>query len=679
MSDTTTHGLAGNSSGRAFTSGGELLSGPQASRQDHIYRTVEQFPATRRSVYRPEIDGLRALAVIPVVLFHAGIFFKGGYVGVDVFFVISGFLITRLMEDEISRGTFSLISFWERRVRRILPALVTVILATFIAGWVLLLPDHFMSLARSALAQIGLVSNVFFRKQSRYFSPASETMPLLHTWSLSVEEQFYVAFPVILFLASKRSRGFMLATVAALFCVSFGISVYSSYHNSAKAFFLLHNRAWELALGALLVLMPMRSSPPKWVRELASWAGIAAILAAAALYDSQTRFPGIPALLPCLGAFTVIWANSSQTTSAGRLLAMKPLVFVGLISYSLYLWHWPAIVFAKYSSWNDWTWSQSSALEKVLFLGCVGVISTASWRWIEAPFRRRGSGFTRRQIFVWGVAACALLAGMAALIRTGNGYPARFPAEALRYAAMKKDSAFRRNVKAADAIAGNFPFIGAASAEARLALLVWGDSHAMAIMPAIDAVLKERGLRGVQATHASTAPVYGFEPGRGLREEAVDFGEAILDFVAKNNVRDVILAARWDGYPADEKFRQKLCDTVTLLRAGGAQVWVMKQVPRQRRDIPRAAAKEVVAGRDPHRVGIPVKEYLAVQAKTEELFQAAATAGAKILDPADYLVSPDGIFLAVSEGRALYVDAHHLSTAGALRVKPLFEKVVPPE
>ncbi len=259
-----------------------------------IPATQEQAYHVKASRYRPEIDGLRALAVAAVVLFHTGLGFSGGYVGVDIFFVISGYLITRLIYGEINRGRFSLISFWERRIRRIVPAMFMVLLVTFVAGWILLLPDQFELFARSAMAQVGLVANLFFRKQSRYFAPASETMPLLHVWSLSVEEQFYLAFPVILFFAAKRSRTFVLTTIMVLLCASFALSVYSTYHNVAKAFFLLQSRAWELAAGALLVTIPAWEAPQKWVTETLSWAGLAAIVVSTTLYDSHTRFPGSP-------------------------------------------------------------------------------------------------------------------------------------------------------------------------------------------------------------------------------------------------------------------------------------------------------------------------------------------------------------------------------------------------
>ncbi len=641
---------------------------------------VSRIPATQEqakaSRYRPEIDGLRALAVVSVVLFHMGIGCPGGYVGVDVFFVVSGYLITRLIYGEINRGTFSVISFWERRIRRIVPAMSVVLLATFVASWMLLLPDHFETFARSAMAQVGLVANIFFRKQSRYFAPASETMPLLHTWSLSVEEQFYVAFPIILFFVARRSRVSVVSTITFLLCASFALSVYATYHNSAKAFFLLQSRAWELAVGALLAVIPAWKVPRKWVMELFSWAGIAAIVIAVAFYDSDTRFPGVAALLPCFGVFAFIWANNPSMTSAGRTLAIKPLVFIGLISYSLYLWHWPVIVFAKYGSWERWNWNDISAAQKLLLLTTIVAISIASWRWVETPFRRRTVFPSRRGVFTFALGSCALILVLAAVVRAHDGFPSRFPAAALRYAAMKKDRAPLINIELDDALKGNFAEIGTTAANAQIALLLWGDSHAMAIAPALSSLLQERNLRGVQATHASTAPVYGFKPERGLREDAVDLGNAVVAFVAKNRVSDVVIAARWEAYPHNEEFKVRMSQTVTRLREAGARVWVMKQAPRQRQDVPRAAANEVVAGRDPKLLGVPLEEHIAKRKATEELFETARAVGANVLDPADYLVNEQSVCMAVADDRALYVDYHHLTTYGAMRLKPLFEPIV---
>ncbi len=633
----------------------------------------EFHPANSR--YRPDIDGLRALAVVPVVLFHAGLGFTGGFVGVDIFFVISGYLITKLVYADVDRGKFSLFEFWERRIRRILPALLVVVLATFVAGWLFLLPDDFEMLARSAIAQVSLVSNIFFRKQSGYFAPGADTKPLLHTWSLSVEEQFYVVFPLLLFFAAKRYKSSIPKIIMVLWCVSFAFSIYSTHHHAAKAFFHLQNRAWELLTGSLLAVMATQPIQKKWVFESASCVGIGAIIFSIAFYNSETRSPGLAALLPCLGAFLLIWSNGPRLTSIGKLLAWKPFVFIGLISYSLYLWHWPLIVFAKYWNWNQWNWDQIGVGQKLIFVAGTVALATASWRWIETPFRRRVVFASRRRIFTLAVASCALTLALAGWVRWQNGIPSRFPPRVLEYAAMKDDRSFLNKISLSQALKGNFTEIGTTNTNQAITFLLWGDSHAMAAAPALAKICQEQNLRAVQASHSSTAPLCDYKQQRGLGEESVEFGGAVVKFVKEKHVSNVVLAARWNGYPRDEQFKNSLLRTIARLHESGAQVWILKEVPNHHWDVPRAAAKEVLAGRNPELLGLPLDQHLAARTEINQLFDVARNAGANLLDPTEFLTT-NQVCLAVADGKCLYVDSHHLTTHGAMRIKPLFRRIV---
>ncbi len=253
--------------------------------------------------YRPDIDGLRALAIVPVVLFHAGwTFFSGGYVGVDVFFVISGYLITSLILREFGKGSFSLSGFWARRARRILPALGVVVLFTLIAGWIIFFPSDYKGVGREVLTQAFFSSNVYFWLESGYFTSPSETKPLLHTWSLSVEEQYYLVMPLILYVLTRYAKQRAAWIVLVLLVCSFCVSVWWSYRYPDAAFFLAPSRAWELLLGALLAMLTLRKargkSPAHARKELMSATGLAAIWCAAVLYDKSTRLPGVAALVP---------------------------------------------------------------------------------------------------------------------------------------------------------------------------------------------------------------------------------------------------------------------------------------------------------------------------------------------------------------------------------------------
>ena len=270
--------------------------------------------------YRPDIDGLRAMAVLSVLLFHANLGCPGGFVGVDMFFVISGFLIFQLIFEELNSRTFSLIAFWERRIRRILPALVTVVLAVLVAGWFIFLPDDFQKLGKSAIAQATLSSNYFFYEQwlegAGYFAPALDPKPLLHTWSLAVEEQFYILFPLILMLAARSRRRPFAETILIIAIGSFALSVYGSFQLPAATFYLLPTRAWELLLGALLFLMHGKITTNRWLEEAAGWVGLILIVGSIFFYDAFTRFPGRAALPPCL-------ATAASTRASGPFLARR--------------------------------------------------------------------------------------------------------------------------------------------------------------------------------------------------------------------------------------------------------------------------------------------------------------------------------------------------------------------
>ncbi|NBC20891.1 MAG: acyltransferase family protein [Alphaproteobacteria bacterium] len=298
--------------------------------------------------YRPEIDGLRALALVPVVLFHAGYAcFAGGYVGVDVFFVISGYLITSILDREMSAGTFSLADSYERRARRILPALWLVCLACIPFAWGLMTPEHLAEFAQSLVAVALFVSNVLFWQQSGYFDTAAELTPLLQTWSLAVEEPFYIVYLQALLVILPRSRRLTIVFLALACLASLLLAIWGARHAPHANYFLLPSRGFELGAGALLALTlgTHRPGGPR-LRAAASLAGLLLILAGVVLLDSQTPFPGLAALLPVAGTGAII-AFSSPCDPVGRLLSLRPVVLVGLVSYSFYLWHQPVFVFAR--------------------------------------------------------------------------------------------------------------------------------------------------------------------------------------------------------------------------------------------------------------------------------------------------------------------------------------------
>jgi peptidoglycan/LPS O-acetylase OafA/YrhL len=363
--------------------------------------------------YRPEIDGLRAIAVAAVILFHAGFaLFSGGFVGVDVFFVISGFLITSIIVEDLKTEQFSVIRFYERRARRILPALFTVMAACMPFAYGLLSPDDLKDFAQSLAAICLFASNVLFWGESGYFDTQAELKPLLHTWSLAVEEQFYVVFPLLLLAAWRLGWRFLLVLIGGIAALSFIASVDEVRHFPSAAFYLLPSRAWQLLVGALASFVADRWQPaatrrplPGVAGEAVGWGGMAMILLALFLFDERTPFPGLNAVLPTLGTAMVL-LGSSDRTSVGRMLAWRPLVGLGLISYSAYLWHQPLFAFTKQALLAELPTDLAVVLCAVTI-----VLACLSWRYIEQPFRDR-SFISRGAVFAMSAAGMAVFVGL---------------------------------------------------------------------------------------------------------------------------------------------------------------------------------------------------------------------------------------------------------------------------
>lgn len=369
-----------------------------------------------------EIDGLRALAVLPVILFHAGFsWVGGGFVGVDIFFVISGYLITSLIVAEIDKGQFSLLNFYERRARRILPALFLVMLVCLPFAWVYLLPHELVDFGESLIAVSLFVSNILFWKDSDYFAADSELLPLLHTWSLAVEEQYYVFFPLLLMLVWRLGKsGFVPLLLLGIAGLSLAFSEWLWRVDSAANFYLLPTRAWELMLGALAGLY-VRSSgiASQSLREAGSLLGLLMILLSIFFLDKNMPFPGLYALLPTLGTVLII-VCADQQTMVGRLLSWRFFVAVGLVSYSAYLWHQPIFAFARLHSMQDLAPTVMAGLS-LLALG----FAWLSWRWVEQPFRDRRR-FTRGKIFAFAIIGSLFFIGIGALLIMQEGFSQRF-------------------------------------------------------------------------------------------------------------------------------------------------------------------------------------------------------------------------------------------------------------
>lgn len=375
--------------------------------------------------YRPEIDGLRAIAVIPVILFHAGFErFQGGFVGVDVFFVISGYLITTIIIKELRAGSFSLADFYERRARRILPALFFVMMVCVPIAWFVLPPHHLRDFSQSLVATSIFSANVLFWLETGYFETKAAFKPLLHTWSLAVEEQFYLLFPLFLLFLSSFGKKTLITGIVIALLGSLFFAQWASLRAPDAAFFLLPMRAWELAVGCLVAFYLAKGNRtllPTWVAQAFSLLGLALILGSVIFYGSETHFPGFYALVPTIGTALIILFGS-PSTYVGSLLSKRVFVGIGLVSFSAYLWHQPLFAFARHRSLEEpdpWVFVILSLLT-VAF-------AFVSWWVVERPFRVR-SFLSRKKVFGIAAAFSALFVTLGLVGHSNGGFPGRFPA-----------------------------------------------------------------------------------------------------------------------------------------------------------------------------------------------------------------------------------------------------------
>ena len=417
-----------------------------------------------------------------------------------MFFVISGYLITKIIAADVERKTFSILDFYDRRLRRILPALVVVYLASALGALAVLYPKDLVDFGKSLAASAGFVSNLYFDATSGYFSGAAEEKALLHTWSLSVEEQFYIFWPLLLLwaLTRKRGSGVAIGMGALISVLSLGYAQHQLHADPQSAFYLLPSRAWELLLGALLPLTRHhRPVLPAGLAQGMGALGLVCILAPYTYLHASSPFPGIAALPSCLGAALVLWSGENHDTLVGRILSLKPLTFVGLISYSLYLWHWPLLALALARKGNPLALSESLLWVVLALLGAV-----FSWKYVEQPFRKKGR-YAIATVLRVGVATLVLSGLAGGSLALLDGIPARFDAETRARLAMEDDgwddteSVGPETLEFADFLHVNADdrYMGVTT-RTRIDVLLLGDSHAMSIESSLSDVLKQHDLVG---------------------------------------------------------------------------------------------------------------------------------------------------------------------------------------
>jgi peptidoglycan/LPS O-acetylase OafA/YrhL len=610
--------------------------------------------------YRPEIDGLRAVAVLPVLLFHAGLsVFSGGYVGVDVFFVISGFLITGLIREDLAQGKFSILGFYERRVRRILPALMFTVLATSVVAFTVMLPSFLVDYSKSLVSVSTFLSNIYFWRFSGYFDASATLRPMLHTWSLAVEEQFYIFMPIAAYLVYRFFRRSWLWIFAAAALASLALSIVAMQIGPTANFFLLPTRAWELLLGALFASVPARA-PRGVVDQVMAAGGLGFILWAVFAYDEATPFPGFTALAPCVGSALIIYFAHPKATLVGQLLSSKPAVWIGLISYSLYLVHWPIAVFWRYIT------LQEPGLWGALVIIALSIpLAWASWAFVERPFRKRGGASSLCAVLI-GLCALAVIGAIGAVGWASKGLPQRFPAQTAEAPETSAEAAISwRNgtcfFEGAPDLSAWSPEACAINASGETPVLLWGDSFAAHYVPGITRAVEGGPLRVYEYTAAGCPPALSYES--YARRWCTDFNAHALELVDALQVQRVILSARW----VDLRRRglDHLRSTLDALHERGVEAYVVGQSPIFITDV------TVIGGR-----GHDAWTLAMDRSVNDELRQIVEASGARFIDPLATLCEGERCALR-AEGRYLYFDYGHFSQLGSTRAAAAYLPLSP--
>lgn len=653
----------------------------------------------KKRVYRADIDGLRGLAIISVVAFHLRLTpFHGGFIGVDIFFVISGYLIGSLVYRDIAGTKFSIAHFYERRAKRILPALFFVLVFSYIAAFALLSPSELRGFCAEAVATVSSSANFYYWLRSDYFSSGAEFKPLLMTWSLGIEEQFYLVFPLALLLLYRYAKRGLYRWIVLVTALSFVCSIVWVHVNPSAAFYLLPTRAWELGLGVIIAIYEAQhewsiTNVKSRSANALGWVGLTMIGASAFLYNGRVSFPGAAATLPTLGTACLIMAPGSFVNR--RLLSSRPMVFVGLVSYSWYLWHWPLLSFATIVS---------GGVPSVWISVSIAVVSLAvavlSYHLIEKPFRRSVSPTT--PLLARYAALVVLFAAMPIIGYVERGFPGRAP-ELLSAEAAVHD--VMRNVCLADYGVSTPRLISPCVTEGegpKLALL--GDSHAASLGSALEQLATKNGYGFEQLTKSSCPQLstvtrrMALHPGHDV--ECAAFNRVVLDHVlGDSKITVVVIAGYWSAPSIDGGNEDRYIDTgqsekevseeeshsnlhsgllrtISLLRSAGKHVFVATDVPRFNFDPVSNVRNSEMKGRRSLATLLasgsvslaPIMQETLIKpadaAADKIVRQTAEEGGAQLLDLGRNLCA-GSLCRFWNSGVLFYADSQHLTTAGA--------------
>ena len=650
------------------------------------------------SGFRSDINGLRAWAVAAVIFYHFGISgFSGGFVGVDVFFVISGFLMTGMVATSLERGHFSLFTFYLARARRIMPALIVLCTVLLVLGWWTLPPVEYSALGAHAVLSLVFLSNVKFWREAGYFDAASHEKWLLHTWSLAVEWQFYLLLPLLLMAVWKWRPGRrplgMALTVVLL--ISLALSVVTTLLRPTAAFYLLPTRAWEMLAGGLACLLAHRVNLTARQRTVLEAAGLALVIGAMAGFDTASPWPGWRALVPVLGTVAVLLAARSASSWTGHAAAQ----WLGSRSYSLYLWHWPVMVALNYLEWEADAPAIAAGLALTLVLGDL------SYRLVELPARMQLGQLRRAWGGVFLLGAVVAVAAPVLGIRANDGVAGRFSNAIEAMAAESKNINPRRHECHVDQGGSTSP--SCMYGGKHLRAIVIGDSHADAVTTALAAAVPDPADGIMQWTYGGCPALPGVSASPAFKEAQANKGYACEEFVewvmdqldavprhvplvvvhrlsfyafgepdaSKAAVPMVFFSQLQDSSTPEflHEFTAKVTDTACLM-AKNRTVYLVRPIPEMPADVPKSMARALLFGQEID-ISIPLAAYQQRHAPVWAAQDAARDrCGVKILDPLPYLC-PEGRCQGARDDRPLYHDDDHLSEYGNKLLVPMFAEI----
>jgi len=641
--------------------------------------------------YRADIDGLRAIAVLTVVIFHIqASLIPGGYVGVDIFFVISGYLIAGILLRDLEAHRFSIRTFYERRARRIFPALFATLMVTLAIAAAIYMPFDFRNFSGSLTASVLFGSNIFFWWNTGYFDQTSELKPLLHTWSLGVEEQYYLIFPLILSTLYRFARRWLVTAMVVLAAVSLAVSVYQVANAPDAAFYLPFGRLWELLVGASLAIGRWPQLRSTALRNGAMVVGLAMIVVSLFMFTPATPFPGFAALLPTIGAGLLIYGGRDGQSAIRAAMSNPVSVFFGKISYSLYLVHWPVMAFFRYLSSREPT-----VVEEVALFLTMLALAWLLWKFVETPFRDVGPRrISDRAIFAATIPLAIFLVGVGAAGYTQRGLPWRLP-DRVRVASM---AAYDTNPMSQDcdrrslnAVRDEHFCIRGAEGDFAPSAVLLGDSFGDAMAPGVIEALAQSDRRGAILTYSGCIPLIGVDQKNPGCRKFMDEAAAAID--RNRKLKTVIIIARWTGFYEGNRFGEErdsgwfITDyrstepsysenrrvfsramARTLERFKGREVLIVIGLPEQDRNVPRVLGTAARFNLPAYQ-GISRAVFDQRQQPVNAVIAEAAAGRALLLDLSQQLC--DEARCGVSRGDvSLYSDDNHISRQGAMWLAP---------